>query len=99
MKRRKDMRETFILNGGLQTIIGLLLEWQDTSHCHMQVLANSMQIFSLYHNAYILSRTAKSKLAEVNRLISLKETLKDIYNSLEDRSANFFLDGVIKSLA
>jgi hypothetical protein len=65
----------------------------------MQVLSNAMQIFSLYHNAYILSLTAKNKLEEVNRLITLKETLKDIFSSLEDRSANFFLGGVIKSLS
>jgi hypothetical protein len=90
MKRRKDMREKFILNGGLNNIIKILLSNTE----EMQVLAITMQIFSIYHHAFILSTTKQSKLVEVNRLISLKETLKDLFNSLEDRSDNFFLDGV-----
>ena len=57
MRRRKEMREKFILNGGLSMIICLLLEWKEASHSQMSVLAITMQIFSLFYNAYILSQT------------------------------------------
>lgn len=64
----------FISNGGLQHISQLI-----------HINRDALEIYSMYHHAYLLSMASPKQKHELNRLISLKDTLRD-----EDPQTSYF---------
>jgi hypothetical protein len=85
--------ELFMNPGYLSSVRGA--SEYDTSSQQIKVVSLTMEMFSMYSNAYVLSKCPQ-KQGEITKLINLRDTLKEVYLE-QQQSANYFMGGVLKS--